>query len=396
MASALQLLECRQNETRELSSKTVLSLLCMLVNCPKCGFSQPKDQYCAQCGIDMILFRPKQDAVFFRYLRHPATSVSLLIFAVCGAFLYVRSAQQNHLQQRVEFLRGGPFALMNADSDVTRSDEEVELGDTTSLASNANSVGGDSSLPSPEDPASTQTLTSLETNELEAIPSGARSNPSGNPNAASREARVYRLELQAHYLEVSLQVAEAWKAEAVSQGQFVDYGSYRAGLLPNAKDKLKNPGSKPLQLVSKEFHSGAMTQQWYVGRRTPQGDLGLTTLVALEVVESQNPSNSDNAQGSALPAAGKSSILLRAEVEMYQSLREDPQGQPVAKPLPLSGFEFPLSTGYFVQLQLPRVAQVPELAGPREFLSLFQSPPWRAKQSEFTLLLQFATPTPSK
>lgn len=30
----------------------------MLVECPKCHFQQPKDQYCANCGVDMIAFRP--------------------------------------------------------------------------------------------------------------------------------------------------------------------------------------------------------------------------------------------------------------------------------------------------------------------------------------------------
>ena len=30
----------------------------MLVRCPKCNFSQPQDQYCAQCGIDMLSFKP--------------------------------------------------------------------------------------------------------------------------------------------------------------------------------------------------------------------------------------------------------------------------------------------------------------------------------------------------
>ncbi len=33
-----------------------------MLNCPKCGFQQPRDQYCAKCGVDMVkaaLARPK-------------------------------------------------------------------------------------------------------------------------------------------------------------------------------------------------------------------------------------------------------------------------------------------------------------------------------------------------
>jgi hypothetical protein len=31
----------------------------MMINCPKCGFFQPEDRYCANCGVDMESFKPK-------------------------------------------------------------------------------------------------------------------------------------------------------------------------------------------------------------------------------------------------------------------------------------------------------------------------------------------------
>jgi hypothetical protein len=29
-----------------------------MIHCPKCHFRQPKDQYCASCGIDILAFKP--------------------------------------------------------------------------------------------------------------------------------------------------------------------------------------------------------------------------------------------------------------------------------------------------------------------------------------------------
>lgn len=66
----------------------------MMVNCPKCGFSQPQDQYCASCGVDMVLYRPAKKSFFRRLASNTVfqmTSVSLAIFI---AFIVVR--ERNH------------------------------------------------------------------------------------------------------------------------------------------------------------------------------------------------------------------------------------------------------------------------------------------------------------
>ena len=57
----------------------------MMMNCPKCGFSQPEDQYCAKCGVDMLSYRPREKSISEKFLHN--TSMQLialgLVIVVC-------------------------------------------------------------------------------------------------------------------------------------------------------------------------------------------------------------------------------------------------------------------------------------------------------------------------
>ncbi len=44
----------------------------MLINCPRCGFQQPKDKYCAQCGVDMETFKPASPPALKRFFETPS------------------------------------------------------------------------------------------------------------------------------------------------------------------------------------------------------------------------------------------------------------------------------------------------------------------------------------
>lgn len=73
----------------------------MMVNCPKCGFSQPKDQYCAKCGVDMIAFRPAEKPLVSRILGNTFVQLLLLIGLIATGFGYVRFQNQSQLATRI-------------------------------------------------------------------------------------------------------------------------------------------------------------------------------------------------------------------------------------------------------------------------------------------------------
>lgn len=51
----------------------------MLVTCPKCGFNQPQDRYCAKCGVNMETFHKKEPSVGEKLINGPAPFILVLL-----------------------------------------------------------------------------------------------------------------------------------------------------------------------------------------------------------------------------------------------------------------------------------------------------------------------------
>jgi len=62
----------------------------MMVNCPRCGFSQEKDQYCAKCGVDMIAFRPAEKPLYQRIFKNTAFQLFVLTVVIISVFTFAR------------------------------------------------------------------------------------------------------------------------------------------------------------------------------------------------------------------------------------------------------------------------------------------------------------------
>jgi hypothetical protein len=54
----------------------------MMINCPKCNFLQPKDQYCAQCGVNMETYRPPTAPLYQRILSNWMVQLGLLFVLI--------------------------------------------------------------------------------------------------------------------------------------------------------------------------------------------------------------------------------------------------------------------------------------------------------------------------
>ena len=50
----------------------------MMIECPKCGFAQPRDRYCASCGVDMEHLLAVPDPLWVRILQNPTLHLSLI------------------------------------------------------------------------------------------------------------------------------------------------------------------------------------------------------------------------------------------------------------------------------------------------------------------------------
>ncbi len=74
----------------------------MLVRCPKCNFSQPQDQYCAQCGIDMLSFKPIDLPIHKKLLKSGLFQfMFVLVLGTIIAYLVVNTNQPQQWVQRI-------------------------------------------------------------------------------------------------------------------------------------------------------------------------------------------------------------------------------------------------------------------------------------------------------
>jgi len=71
-----------------------------MIECPRCGFLQPKDRYCANCGIDIENYKPKPKPLYVRLLNSPFFYLAGIICVdVLVFFIYQRTAQNSASEQ---------------------------------------------------------------------------------------------------------------------------------------------------------------------------------------------------------------------------------------------------------------------------------------------------------
>ena len=52
------------------------------MKCPRCGFTQPRDQYCAQCGVDISSYKPPQQPLFQRLAKSNLLQLGLVAVVI--------------------------------------------------------------------------------------------------------------------------------------------------------------------------------------------------------------------------------------------------------------------------------------------------------------------------
>ena len=72
----------------------------MMIECPKCGFIQPRDKFCAKCGVDVERFEPQKPPLYQRLLKNTVVQV---IIAVCLVSAMLPTIYLHHSSQQEEF-----------------------------------------------------------------------------------------------------------------------------------------------------------------------------------------------------------------------------------------------------------------------------------------------------
>jgi hypothetical protein len=96
------------------------NLTAMMMECPRCGFVQPQDRFCANCGLNVATFRAQPKPLVQRLLSSPVFYISLAILLVFGVVLYLKRTELSQTDRGAVFtentapVSGGGVANPNA------------------------------------------------------------------------------------------------------------------------------------------------------------------------------------------------------------------------------------------------------------------------------------------
>jgi hypothetical protein len=69
-----------------------------MIDCPKCGFSQPQDIYCASCGVKMDSYTKKEKSFFMGLLTNWILQLGILIILIVGFVIYDKTRTTKPVQ----------------------------------------------------------------------------------------------------------------------------------------------------------------------------------------------------------------------------------------------------------------------------------------------------------
>ncbi len=112
----------------------------MMHECPRCGFVQPKDRYCANCGLDIDNFKPAPRPLFRRVSESTLFQVCFAILIVVGLGSIIYKSQKDTINEKLK------AALNLASPNVASQSQSVEP------AQNANAPESDAAISETSDP----------------------------------------------------------------------------------------------------------------------------------------------------------------------------------------------------------------------------------------------------
>lgn len=334
----------------------------MLINCPKCGFQQPKDKYCAQCGVDMETFKPATPPLFQRIFGNYLVQLGLLAVIAGGVGTYLYSSRTPKLAEQSGSSRslvqinkdtGAPApasANMETDLEPVQADTQAQQ---TDAASNELAARADIAAPAA---ALTETTGGEEKRKV-----ASATGPS----------------LVVTYAEVPQAALQTLIDATHSGGNYMSFNMYSAGLLPGLRERLSS-GNFKMTVLHKETRSlsGAKTLQWFQGLKDPRSpaEIGFTTFVTLN-----DPDPNDNS--------------LRGTMEVQRGWREvGPNGFEYQRRSFPAEFEITPRTGFFMVGVMPPRSNIPnddELTAIDVF-KILRSPAFQRGESEFVIFVEFA------
>lgn len=99
----------------------------MIIECPKCGFVQPKDRYCAQCGLDIETFVPAPDSLATKLGKNTRLQIGAVITVIVLFAGFIYWSQKNELEKKLREIPQNinSFSTTNNAPSINSEKEEI-------------------------------------------------------------------------------------------------------------------------------------------------------------------------------------------------------------------------------------------------------------------------------
>lgn len=266
----------------------------MLVKCPKCGFDQPKDTYCASCGIEMDSYKPIQPPFWKTAIKSPLMSLFVFVGLGYGAYVYLKNPSQ------FQFSKPSSPTIKSTPSNATET-----LG---TQAANPNSAppttsealpaeGSMSSAPTPPPPEPNPVKPEIVTaappppsdvpksrppEDIEK-PAQDKPEPTTARDTIPIESITGPLVVEIRFVEAPQSVVQSFLSEA-SDNSGGDSGEMSYAIVKNAASWINHKSFKELDRFTKSVPDVKKKLQWFSGTHEPTtgAPFGLDFQIAIQ------------------------------------------------------------------------------------------------------------------
>lgn len=148
-----------------------------MMDCPRCGFSQPKDRYCANCGLDVDSFLAKPKPIWVRILQNPNLHLTLILTLLVMAIGYILYTRTALVSREVRQMFGTPLTSREAGdrnrsgsesaSDTAQRDSEAQIPSSAAQDEGPEAGMGNPTAVTAAAPATVASVTEREVKRLE-------------------------------------------------------------------------------------------------------------------------------------------------------------------------------------------------------------------------------------
>lgn len=256
----------------------------MLVRCPKCHFEQPKDPFCAKCGIEMASYKPPADTFVGKILKNATAVFFIVIVALfAGTFYFFKTNRTQQESAGDGYKNSGLLSqrqYINDESpeiEVTGGMKRESSGADTQASELAQTAGPDATGADGTKDIKNQTPEEIR----EHLESQLFRKEAGSKDEA---ANLTKFEVKVYFAEVSSKGIDMLFQEARANGQMANT-DFAQGVInmPMTRVLSYRDDFNVYSELSKTVEK-AKSVDWFQGLKSagPDGDVGITHSISVK------------------------------------------------------------------------------------------------------------------